>query len=473
MSVGPDVSGGMSSSHASEIARLEAERARLQAEVDGLRATLRTERHARPAGRPRRVATTVFVVITALLVTIAVTGVWARRNALNTDRWVRTVGPIAEEPAVHQALANYLTAELMTVVDAEDLLEDVLPERGQVLAGPLSNALRGFVNDQVTMFLASDSFQRLWVAINERAHARAVAVLEGETPRNLQIQGDDVVLNVVPVLNQILAAIGEASPEILGRTVDLPSVSIDEVPQAAIERIEGALGRDLPDDFGQFTVFDAERLRQVQYTVRLFDTIVVGAVVAAIALTGFTLWLSPHRRRTLLQLVVGIALGIVVVRRLGIRIEEDVVDLVREENREAVGVIVGAFVSSLLAATAWILGIVAAIAAVAVLTGPYPWVRDLRHRTRSVARSAATVVATIATRRPDERTVAWTAAHREPLQVGGVIVGILILLAADLSWFGVVVLLVIVGLFELAVHRLAELAPSASAPSPNTNRGGA
>jgi hypothetical protein len=29
--------------------------------------------------------------------------------------------------------------------------------------------LRGFVDDQVTAFLASDTFQRLWVAINERA----------------------------------------------------------------------------------------------------------------------------------------------------------------------------------------------------------------------------------------------------------------------------------------------------------------
>jgi hypothetical protein len=454
---------GVSATPEAEIARLEAERARLQAEVDGLRAELRAETRRPPGGRPRRVATTVLVVMTSVLVTVAVTGVWARRNALNTDRWVRTVGPIAEEPAVQQALGNYLTTQVMTVIDAEEFFESALPERGQILAGPLTNALRGFVDDQVTAFLASDTFQRLWVSINERAHARVVAVLEGETPENLQIEGDDVVLNVVPVLNRILAAIGEESPEIFGRTVDLPTVSIDEVPQAAIERIEGALGQDLPEDFGQFTVFEARRLRQAQDAVTLVDRLVVAAVVLAIGLMAFTLWLSPHRRRTLLQLMVGIALGVVLVRRLGLRLGDDVVELAKPENREAVGVIVGAFVSSLLDATAWVLGAAVVVAAVAVLTAPYPWVRALRHRTSSVARTAVAAGATLTIRRPDERTVTWVAAHREPLQLGGIVVGILVLLAADLSWLGVLALLVAVGAFELAVHRIADLAPSAGA----------
>lgn len=154
----------------------------------------------------------------------------------------------------------------------------------------------------------------------------------------------------------------------------------------------------------------------------------------------------------------------VVVRRIGIRLEEDVVDLVKPENREAAGVIVGAFLSSLLDATAWILGIVAVIAATAVVTGPYPWVRELRHRTRSVARAALGAGAALATRGPDEGTVAWAAAHRELLQVGGVIVAILILLVADLSWVGILGLLVAVGLFVLAVQRLADLAPPAARP---------
>jgi hypothetical protein len=446
-----------------EVARLADERSRLQAEVDGLRAELATAPRKR-AVRTRRVLAVVLVVLTSIVVTVSVTAVWARRNALNTDRWVRTVGPIAEEPAVQQALGRYITDQAMTAIDPQELFESALPERGQILAAPLTSALRGFVNDQVDSFLASDTFQRLWVQINERAHQRVVQVLEGDLPPSLQIEGNDVVLNVVPVLNQVLARIGERSPEIFGRTVDLPTVSVDEIPQDAIQKVEGALGRDLPENFGQFTVFDASRLQQVQDTVTLFNRLVVAAVILAIVLIALTLWVSPRRRRTLLQLMVGIALGIVIIRRLGLRLEDDVVELVKPENRDAVQVVVGAFVSSLLDATAWILGITAVVAAVALLTGPYGWAKALRRGTVSGAQAAVGAARSAINRQPDDPVVAWVGAHREVLQAGGIVVGILALLVLDLSWIGLFVLVALVVAYELVVQRLADIGAGGAPP---------
>jgi hypothetical protein len=446
-----------------EVARLADERSRLQAEVDGLRAELATAPRKR-AVRTRRVLAVVLVVLTSIVVTVSVTAVWARRNALNTDRWVRTVGPIAEEPAVQQALGRYITDQAMTAIDPQELFESALPERGQILAAPLTSALRGFVNDQVDSFLASDTFQRLWVQINERAHQRVVQVLEGDLPPSLQIEGNDVVLNVVPVLNQVLARIGERSPEIFGRTVDLPTVSVDEIPQEAIQKVEGALGRDLPENFGQFTVFDASRLQQVQDTVTLFNRLVVAAVILAIVLIALTLWVSPRRRRTLLQLMVGIALGIVIIRRLGLRLEDDVVELVKPENRDAVQVVVGAFVSSLLDATAWILGITAVVAAVALLTGPYGWAKALRRGTVSGAQAAVGAARSAINRQPDDPVVAWVGAHREVLQAGGIVVGILALLVLDLSWIGLFVLVALVVAYELVVQRLADIGAGGAPP---------
>jgi hypothetical protein len=462
MDDGADSPAGAPEPTEAEIARLAEERDRLRAEVDDLRAR-HTGAEPRRPGRPRRIATALLVVVTSIVFTVAVVGVWARRNALNTDRWVTTVGPVAEDPAVQEALGRWMTTELMVVIDPEAFFESALPERGQILAVPLTNALRGFVNDRVDTFLASDTFQQLWVQVNERAHARVVAVLEGDTG-NLQIEGDNVVLNLVPVLNQVLTQIGEASPEIFGRTVDLPTVTVDDIPEEAVAKIESALGRDLPDDFGRFTVFEAQRLQQVQDAVDLFDRLVVVAAAMATVLIALTLWLSPHRRRTLLQLAVGIALGVVLIRRLGLRLEDDVVDLARPENQDAVQVVVGAFVSSLLDATAWILAIAAVVAAVAVLTGPYGWVEALRNRTVSLARSLGAAVGAAVTGRQDDPAVAWVAAHREALQLGGIVAGIVVLLVADLSWLGLVVLALVVGGFELVVQRISELAPSGGGP---------
>ena len=411
----------------------------------------------RRAVRTRGVVAVALVVVTSILFTVSVTAVWARRNALNTDRYVQTIGPVAQDVRVQRALGRYITDQAMSAIDPEELFKEALPERGQILAAPLTSALRGFVNDRVDAFLATDEFSRLWVRINEVAHERVVDVLNGDLPPSLQVQGNDVVVNVIPVVNQVLARIGEASPEIFGRTVNLPTVTVDEIPEDAIQKVESALGRDLPENFGQFTVFDASKLQQVQDTVTLVNKLVVVAVILAIVLFALTLWVSPRRRRTLLQLMVGIALGIVIVRRLGLRLEDDVVELVKPENRDAVKVVVGAFVSSLLDATAWILGIAAVVAVVALLTGPYGWARALRRGTVSGAQAAVGAARSAINRQPDDPVVAWVGAHREVLQAGGIVVGILALLVIDLSWIGLFVLVALVIAYELVVQRLADI----------------
>ncbi len=360
-----------------------------------------------------------------------------------------------------------MTTELTGAIDATAFFERVLPEQGQALAAPLSGAVEGFVGDRVDVFLASDTFERLWVEVNRRAHARVVDVLEGDTG-NLQIEDGNVVLNLVPVLNEVLAQIGEASPEIFGRTVDLPTVSVDDIPEDAVAKVEAALGRDLPDDFGQFTVFEAERLDAVQDAVALFDRLVVVSVVLVVVLIPLTLWVSPHRRRTLLQLAVGIALGVVLIRRIGLRAEDEVVDLAQPENQEAVAVVVGAFVDSLLDATVWILAAAALVAVVALVTGPYRWAVALRRRTVSAARALAAGVSAVIARRDDDATVAWVAAHREVLQIGGIVAAIIVLLLVDLSWPGLLLLALVIGGYELAVARIAEPTPGRGEPGPRS-----
>ena len=440
-----------------EVERLRDEQARLEAEVGELRARL-DEGRVRKGGRLRRVVAAVLVFVTVVVATVTVGGVWARRNALNTDRWVATVGPIAEAPEVQAALGRWVTDELMTLIDPESLFEEALPDRGQILAVPLTNALEGFVRDRVDGFLASDTFQSLWVQINERAHRRIVQILEGDTPENVTIEDGKVVLNVIPVINAVLADIGEASPEIFGRTVDLPTVSVDDVPEAAIEKIESALDVQIPSDFGQFTVFDASRLEQVQDAVELFNRLVVFVAILAVALFALTLWVSPRRRRTLIQLVVGTALGVVLLRRLGLRLEDDVVDMVRPDNQEAAKVIVGAFVSSLLDATTWVLIIAAVIAVVAVITGPYPWARTARGKVTDGARWLGGAVRGAVLGRADDPAAAWVAGHREIVQGAAIVAGILVLLLADLSWWWLLVVVLLVAAVVVGAQRLAESA---------------
>ena len=56
-------------------------------------------------------------------------------------------------------------------------------------------------------------------------------------------------------------------------------------------------------------------------------------------------------------------------------------------------------------------------------------------------------------------------AHVDHLQIAGAVVGVLALWWLDLSWFGVLVLLALVGAYELALQRLRTSPDEAAVPA--------
>ncbi|HET9611699.1 MAG TPA: hypothetical protein VFP06_18950 [Acidimicrobiales bacterium] len=442
-----------------QIERLRAERDALRAEVEGLRA------RAQRRGWLRQTVAALLVALACVVLVAAVVGIWARRNFLDTGRFTDRAGPLIEEPAVQAALGARLTEQLMVLVDPEALFEEVLPERGQILAVPLANAVEGFVGDQVESFLATEQFERLWVAAIEVAHGGAVRVLRGESEAVTTADGQ-ITLNLLPVVNAVLAEITAQSPEILGREVDLPDVTVDEIPEAAISRIEGALGVELGDDFGQFTVYDEGTLAAAQDAISLFDRLVVVLLLLGILLAALALWLSRRRRRTLLQLAAGLAIGMVLIRRVGFRLQDEVAALPpRPNGQESAALAAEAFLRPLTTFGAWVLAGVAVVAAVAVLTGDYRWVVSLRRRAALLWTQAVT---TTGERARDEATVAWITRHRDALLAAGGVAALLILWAFDLSWLGLLLALGLIAAYEVAVYRIGSRpeAPETGAPTP-------
>src|SRR5690606_34042786 len=111
------------------------------------------------------------------------------------------------------------------------------------------------------------------------------------------------------------------------REIDLPEITVDEVPAAAISRIEDAMGVHLGEDFGQFTVYDDGTLTAAQHAVSLFDRYMVVLLPLGVALAVLAVWISRRRRRTLLQLCAGLVIGMVLVRRIAFRVHDEVAAL--------------------------------------------------------------------------------------------------------------------------------------------------
>lgn len=439
---GPDGTDG-----ARELARLRSERDRALAELEHLRARRPSRR------RLRRIVAVTLVVASCVSFLGGGVGIWAGRNFLDTDVWVQRVGPLAEDPAVQRAIGSRVTDEVMRLVDPRALFEDVLPERGRLLAVPLAGAVEGFVGDQVDAVVASDGFARLWVQLNRRAHAAAVRVLRDES--DVVTAGDrSVTLNLLPLVDRVLQRLEARTPELLGRPVPLPRLGVDDPPAAAVRVLGQRLGVDLPRDFAQVEVYDAGRLRQLQDAVALFDRLVWFMVVACVACAVGALAVSVDRRRTLLQLAVADVLLLALLRRAAARTEVQLLDLVRgTEEQRAVRSVVRALFEGLFDGTRvllWLLGIVIVVAAV---TGSGPRATALRRRAVAAIRAVGSAARDHG---PDPATGAWLVAHRDVLQVGVVAVGAVLLWWWDLSWTGVLVLLVAVG---AAVALLARLRP--------------
>jgi len=138
-----------------DVAALKAERDELAHEVE----VLQTKRKRK--GRARGVLAVIGVVMSCILLVAACLGVFVRRSFLKTDNFSNRAGSLIDDPGVQTALSAYLTEQLNQLIDPEQILEDALPDRAQILAVPLSGAVENFVGDQVSTFVASDTFARL------------------------------------------------------------------------------------------------------------------------------------------------------------------------------------------------------------------------------------------------------------------------------------------------------------------------
>jgi hypothetical protein len=431
---------------AAEVERLWLERDRLRSEAE----TLDRRVHG---GRTRRVLVGVLVVLSCLSFLAASLGFWANRHLLETDIWVDRVGPTIDDPAVQAAMADAITIEVMKLLDPKSLIEDVLPDRARVLATPLASAVRDFVHDRVLTFVSSDRFAELWRTLNERAHRAAVALLRGEGGDVVDTSGGVVTVNIIPVIDAVLARISEVSPNLFGRSIDIPEVTFDDLPDAAREKIGDALGVDLDDDFGVFTLYEEKQLSVAQEAIRAFDRLLPLMIALTVVLTAVALIVSRRRRRTSLQLLVGFALVVVLVRRVALRATDDVLELIKIPTRhDAVEVVLHAFRDPLLASTQWILIGILALIVVLVATGPYPWVVAVRSGVVRLVRGVSARAGDVATQ---DATVTWIRRNAIALYVAGAAVVVAALWWFDLSWLGLLLLAAAVGGAELVVYRLA------------------
>jgi hypothetical protein len=219
-----------------------AELERLRAEVATLRDQARQPEAAAGAAvggraarqRWRAVTATLLIVLGCVLAPLAGVAVWARNQVTNTERYLATVAPLASDPAIQNAIADQITAQVFTYIDVQGLTvqavdaladrRDLPPElvtRLQALSVPIANGVQSFTRTQVGKVVESPAFADAWLQANRLAHEELVKALTGEGGGAITVENDTVSINLaafIQTVKQQLVASGftlaERIPEV-------------------------------------------------------------------------------------------------------------------------------------------------------------------------------------------------------------------------------------------------------------------
>src|SRR5438105_7394496 len=152
--------------------------------------------------RWRRVIGALLVVVGCVLVPISLSAVWVRNTLLDTDHYVSTVGPLASNAQIQQALADRVTNAIFTRVDVNQKIADALPQKAGFLATPVSNAVHNAAEHAALRLVESSRFQTLWEKANRRAHGAVVNVLTGGGSR-VSTENGTIAINTGQIVDNV------------------------------------------------------------------------------------------------------------------------------------------------------------------------------------------------------------------------------------------------------------------------------
>ena len=285
-----------------------AELERLRAEAATLRAQARhegghAEGRAPIAGRGSRqrwrtMVAALLIVLACVLAPLSVVAIWTRNQVTDTDRYVATVTPLASDPAIQNAIADQITAQVFTYIDIQGLTTqavDALAGRGlrpevasqlQAFAVPIANGVQSFTRSQVGKVVESDAFADAWIQANRVAHAELVKALTGEGGGAVTVENDTVSVNLAPFIETVKARLVASGFTLASR---IPAVD------------------------ASFVLFQSADITRARNAFNLLNTLGIWLPIITLVLLGLGVYVAKDHRRALVGAGLGVAVGMVVL----------------------------------------------------------------------------------------------------------------------------------------------------------------
>lgn len=248
-------------------------------------------------GRRRARASAASLVVGALLIGLSVPAVWIRNQMLDTDRYVRNVAPLAEDPAIQDAASDAIARSIIEAADFPELAKEVLPDRAGILAGPIARGAERLVEDVADRVVRSEEFSKLWVSANRVGHRNLVSLLTGGDGDDVLGSTDDttVTLQLGPLTARV-ARIVQAQ------------TGIDLESRIDIDRIDT-----------RYVLVDSTELGAIRTLVRWIDRLAWLIPALALAALAASVFWAGDRRAALLRVGLAVA-GVALLLRLGLSV---------------------------------------------------------------------------------------------------------------------------------------------------------
>ncbi|GGV06611.1 hypothetical protein GCM10010275_53340 [Streptomyces litmocidini] len=323
-----------------------------RSELADLRQRVNALEGAGPARPPRHhpfrsLGSVVLILFAALLSLLSVVAVWANSIVEDTDRYVATVGPLASDPDVQQAVTNRVTDAVLAQVDVDALVKQLTdaaaekgaPPRVSKLLGdldtPIANGLKQLVHNTVERVVTSSAFQTVWVDANRRAHTALDKALTGRSDSAVELKNNQVVIDLGPIVAQVKDQLVDAG---FAPAAKIPAVHTD------------------------FVVFASQDVGKIKTYVRVLEILGGWLPVIALLVAAAGVYVAFNRRHALIGAALAVFVAMLVLG-IGLTVARDVYldHLPPGASQAAAGTVYDALVKFLRAG-------VRALAAVALFT---------------------------------------------------------------------------------------------------------
>jgi hypothetical protein len=171
-------------------------------------------------GWPWTLLSVVLIVIGAVLAPVAVVASWAKVQLTDTDTFVATYAPLADDPAVQAYVTDQVVAVVQQKVDIPKLTSQVIDGITGLGTGPVAtralNALKApmaqgivsLLHDTVANFVRSDAFKQVWQEALRASHTQFMATMQNNPQSAVKIGANGSVgIQLGPIIERVKQAL--------------------------------------------------------------------------------------------------------------------------------------------------------------------------------------------------------------------------------------------------------------------------